>query len=542
MGQRSSHRTTSSNNYPTYTTASASSTTYYDSYNQTRKDWDIYAYCKKGELVNVKSLLKPSQLETPDTHGNTLLYYACLCGHVELVTFLSELGARDDKYKRCYWNSLSLTIRKILKHYNQYTFEEGKSKEFEASSVRACLKRMVSRVVNETERNPNSDVEIRIKCSDEETSKSYYCNLWILLARWPMLIYNQLCLLNAKGVSNVKFFNQQVDRVCAEEELQIMEQKIPQTLEELTIQFREGGLSVIDIGTVDITRSLFECILIFVYSGKVVSDPTNIFQPKGVNYGERIFGSDKFLSACESFGLYEVHDIVKGHSKIGSKLKKQFLSDIGCSFFLESYQPKGKIEQLRKWTCDFKLKVEQFVEGIQVENASTDSILCHKLFIIERSSFFHTIISGNFEESEKIREFESHHELPLLELQCSNIEILQELCRYFYSEHLNLNEHNVLEIFSYSHTLGLRKSILTLCEKFIGEMNIDSQDLIPFCKVCMPIFSEKMKTNYEKILLKHLYDPNGEVKGDKDKVREILIDLDYDNESIERFMQKMENE
>ncbi|KAF0974926.1 hypothetical protein FDP41_006031 [Naegleria fowleri] len=149
-------------------------------------------------------MLKPSDLELADVYGNTLLYYACLCGHLQLVHFLSEKGARDDKFHRCYMNALSLNIRKLLKIYNNYSNfsnnlimkkkedlldEEDHLLQMESLSLQSFMVKKTKRILLESERNMESDITLTIRFSDQPQETNYYCHLWILLARWPLLLY-----------------------------------------------------------------------------------------------------------------------------------------------------------------------------------------------------------------------------------------------------------------------------------------------------------------------------------------------------------------
>lgn len=56
-----------------------------------------------------------------DKWDSTPLYYACLCGHLEIVEFLLENGARCEANtfdgERCLYGALTDQIRNILKNY-----------------------------------------------------------------------------------------------------------------------------------------------------------------------------------------------------------------------------------------------------------------------------------------------------------------------------------------------------------------------------------------------------------------------------------------
>jgi ankyrin repeat and BTB/POZ domain-containing protein 1 len=56
-----------------------------------------------------------------DKWDSTPLYYACLCGHIELVEYLLTKGAKCDLKtfdgERCHYGALTNAIREMLKLY-----------------------------------------------------------------------------------------------------------------------------------------------------------------------------------------------------------------------------------------------------------------------------------------------------------------------------------------------------------------------------------------------------------------------------------------
>jgi len=82
--------------------------------------YDIFYAARRGDSKAVLHFLetKDSLLSAKDRYGNTPLYYACLCGHPSLVSFLLIQGANFDIHtpegERCYLASLTDEIRRIL--------------------------------------------------------------------------------------------------------------------------------------------------------------------------------------------------------------------------------------------------------------------------------------------------------------------------------------------------------------------------------------------------------------------------------------------
>ncbi|XP_076362271.1 ankyrin repeat and BTB/POZ domain-containing protein 1-like [Tachypleus tridentatus] len=105
---------------------------------------DLFLSCRKGDLNQIKYLVeqKDVELNTRDKWDSTPLYYACLCGHLEVVKYLLENGARCETNtfdgERCLYGALNTEIRNILKNYKvvtKYLMRRDSYYEF----LRRCL-------------------------------------------------------------------------------------------------------------------------------------------------------------------------------------------------------------------------------------------------------------------------------------------------------------------------------------------------------------------------------------------------------------------
>jgi Ankyrin repeats (many copies)/BTB/POZ domain len=56
-------------------------------------------------------------IESKDGNDNTPLYYAALCGHPKTVYALLQEGARDDAYRRCYFNAQEQSVRDVMREF-----------------------------------------------------------------------------------------------------------------------------------------------------------------------------------------------------------------------------------------------------------------------------------------------------------------------------------------------------------------------------------------------------------------------------------------
>ncbi|KAL1270328.1 hypothetical protein QQF64_032617 [Cirrhinus molitorella] len=88
---------------------------------------DLFSSCRKGDIARVRYLVEQRDVELNirDKWDSTPLYYACLCGHEELVQYLLANGAKCEANtfdgERCLYGALSDPIRRLLKEYKRIT-------------------------------------------------------------------------------------------------------------------------------------------------------------------------------------------------------------------------------------------------------------------------------------------------------------------------------------------------------------------------------------------------------------------------------------
>ena len=533
---------------------------------------DLHIFCKQGDLYQVKRLVSTQNLNQVDVHGNTPLYYACLCGHFAVVRYLSDLGARDDPFGRCYWNALSLGIRKLLKLYNKYQTIQDEVKdhvERKEDGIFVCLEAMLRRVLLETTRNQDSDLTLRVKFSDQPEVTEYYCHRWILLARWPLLlelVLNKerpipiqssavICagiLLNHQDILSLKtnkefeayFFNNHptvvtwsevrshirnykkiieefnthkklLDDKPLDSRIEKINQSLPDNESELK-KFLNENVQCIDLGELPFRKFSFETILDYIYTAKVplftdpllVQEIMKLFETLGIP-----------MSDLTNFANLSVTNMLKH--------ERELLDQLESCYFLESEAPASRIDHLRKLCCNFKLC--KYVDDAEIPDTPSDGILCDKSFLIKRSEFFNVMLNSQFEEGEHVREMESRHEVPCLELhQCSN---LLDLVRYIYTERSDISPSNVYELLSYSEKMEFY-NLRAKCEDFINEMPIEDEQLLDVMRMAITFDLKKKKLAITRPLWHYL---GVQLKCEKmtlEEVENTLLSLGYEEMDV----------
>ncbi|KAL5014543.1 hypothetical protein ScPMuIL_008813 [Solemya velum] len=85
--------------------------------------YDLFISCKMGDLSRVQYLVEQKELDLNirDKWDSTPLYYACLCGHLDLVKYMLDSGAKCEANtfdgERCLYGALSDEIRHLLRKY-----------------------------------------------------------------------------------------------------------------------------------------------------------------------------------------------------------------------------------------------------------------------------------------------------------------------------------------------------------------------------------------------------------------------------------------
>ncbi|GLH08301.1 BTB/POZ domain-containing protein 9 [Gryllus bimaculatus] len=88
---------------------------------------ELFQCCRRGDASRVVYLVevKDVSVNVRDEWDSTPLYYACLCGHIDIVKYLLASGARCEANsfdgERCLYGALTDQIRKVLLEYKVVT-------------------------------------------------------------------------------------------------------------------------------------------------------------------------------------------------------------------------------------------------------------------------------------------------------------------------------------------------------------------------------------------------------------------------------------
>jgi len=201
---------------------------------------DVFLACRKGDLERVRYLTdqKEINLNVRDKWDSTPLYYACLCGHPEVVSYLLENGARCEANtfdgERCVYGALTDQIRKMLNNFSVISSRVRRREPFHE-----FLRRLL-------EEGENTDITFVVNGTHIKahrfvlTSRSDYFEQQILAGRWKnrdiVFINNSLVdssvfyrMIEWLYTGQVKFAVSQYEdalRLCKQCRLEDLEQEI----------------------------------------------------------------------------------------------------------------------------------------------------------------------------------------------------------------------------------------------------------------------------------------------------------------------------
>ncbi|KAL5007309.1 hypothetical protein ScPMuIL_016115 [Solemya velum] len=84
---------------------------------------DLFTSCRRGDLHSVQYLVeqKEMSLNVRDKWDSTPLYYACLCGHLDVVAYMLESGVKCEPNtfdgERCLYGAFDDDVRHLLRKY-----------------------------------------------------------------------------------------------------------------------------------------------------------------------------------------------------------------------------------------------------------------------------------------------------------------------------------------------------------------------------------------------------------------------------------------
>jgi ankyrin repeat/BTB/POZ domain-containing protein 1 len=367
-------------------------------------NWDLHTSAKAGDILRVKYLVEQLDVDVNerDIHDSSPLFYACLCGHVDIVKFLIDCGSRLIpglfETERCFYGALTSEIRKIL--------EEHKADPNKFDHLGQNMQGLRSLALH-------SDFRLTVESTGAKgvNTKTFDLHRFILSMRSPW--FASMFETDWKGQGNV--------------------------------------MVAVDANTPFRSIAVASAMLDFIYTSQIDIDEDDAHSFAEALRQLEFLGAAKALQTEAEKKDRELRSIVLKLEKERNRLA----ADIGSAFHALDLQNmdggiQNALEQLnaRAWhdIC------------LEVQNSSGESnfFACHRALLSQHSAYFHTMINGQFMEAKALRS--SDASLPLLTLsETKRTDLFCIALRFLYTNrlHENLREADSIELLKLSDRLLL---------------------------------------------------------------------------------------
>lgn len=379
---------------------------------------DLFLSCKRGDLQRVKFHVEQKEIElnVRDKWDSTPLYYACLCGHFDLVQYMLENGARCEANtfdgERCLYGALNPQIRNLLRTYKVITPQFMRRDSYEE-----FLRRLF-------ESNEYADVKFDV-------------NGHHFLAH--------RCILSAR-----------CDYFCE------------------MFQTRWRNKSCITIANSLVTPEAFKAILQYLYTGRLETQLEQadecIRLAKQCQLPLLVHQIEDTVSNTNSFAC----------TKPGTNVTTMLLEpSIGSSDLQDDFGilvEQGLPLQFCNWVRGNELPFSPSVERSFFFDLSFSveghNFFCHKAFVCGRSDYFKALLRDHFHETA----VDEERNLPVITLQDVSANVFLQIMYYMYQNAFEMSLNTVFDVLQLADMYFLQ-GMKRQCGAFLGQ-NLDVDNVV----------------------------------------------------------------
>ncbi|XP_071497851.1 ankyrin repeat and BTB/POZ domain-containing protein 1-like [Diadema antillarum] len=370
---------------------------------------DFFDCCKRGDLSRLSYLLEVKEVEPnqKDDWNSTPLYYACLCGHKDIVTYLLENGAQCEAKtfdgERCLYGALNDEIRDILKSYKAVNTGHARRNLYVDFLKRlletGCFHDIVFVIQNETFTAHRCILQAR---------SEYFAEM--LETRW-----------HHKSTVHIK-------------SSLVRPQAFKAVLEYIYTGYLKVHISVVD----DCLRFCKQCqldSLITEINAKLYEIEKYVPNKPGTHIN--------ILSVEPAAGNSTIQDDLSQLAQMALPVEMRNPLAQGVFPFC------GGLSQWPPYT-DVCFEVEK------------EKFFCHKMFFCERSDYFKALFADHFSEA-----MLDHNSIPIISLHDISADVFSQVVLYLYTDDVKLTEDLTYEVLVVAD-LYLLPGLKKLCANKIG--------------------------------------------------------------------------
>ncbi|XP_039177709.1 ankyrin repeat and BTB/POZ domain-containing protein 1 isoform X2 [Crotalus tigris] len=359
------------------------------------------------------------EINVRDKWDSTPLYYACLCGHEELVQYLLASGAKCEANtfdgERCLYGALNDTIRRVLKEYKQITAKCMKRDYYDA-----FLQRLL-------EQGYHSDIVFIVH------GKSFCAHR---------------CVLGARSAYFAEMF-----------------------------ETKWKGKNVIALKHPLINPAAFSSLLQYLYTGCLDIDV------EYVNDCKRLAKQCQLQDLIEDLETKckKVYEFVS--SKPGTCVKVLTIEPSGNSQLQEDLALLAECALPAEFRVGFGELPFDSTDSFSSYpdlcfRVSNYSFFCHKAFFCGRSDYFKALLEDHFSESE---ELQTQPSIPVVTLHDISEEIFIRVLYYIYSDDTELSPENAYEVLCVAD-MYLLPGLKRLCGRTLAQV-LDEDSVVSIWKI-----------------------------------------------------------
>ncbi|CAK9290323.1 unnamed protein product [Gordionus sp. m RMFG-2023] len=422
--------------------------------------------CKIGDFDKVKYLVehKEIDLNIKDSFDSTPLYYACLCGHIDIVKYLLQNGAKCEvdtfQGERCLYGALSDRIRDLLRNYKFITsyrikrdpYQEFLRKIWESHDFYDAIL-----YIAQPQYNYKESFTTKTPSNDKCENVGIKIHRAILAAR-SQYFYN----LFSKN-KHIENNNENID----------------QNLNLRMIKPRYYELPI------KMYSSFLHYILQYLYTGQIEFNYKDIDSLIELSKYLHLSHLEKQLTKKLYQHNSRSRNILKSYNgkneKIGNRghsLKNKYQH---CDLII-TIEGETEIEKLKSdlgtLNCFKQHRNRSISSFCDVKfRAGNETFACHKVFMVNRSEYFRALIKDPFSEIlDSSEDLDHGSTIPEFELKDVTPSVFKHVIRYVYEDRAEIQPDLVFDVLQAADKFlltGLKKS-----SSLIIANNLDSENVL----------------------------------------------------------------
>lgn len=375
---------------------------------------ELFICCRRGDLQKLKYLVEQKEIElnVRDKWDSTPLYYACLCGHKDVVKYLLENGARCEANtfdgERCLYGALNNEIRNLLKSFHMVS-----SKTLRRDLYEEFLRRLLEMGMHE-------DVTFHVHGEKIPAHR---------------------CILSAR----CSYFAE-------------------------SFQTRWQNRKDIVIKHQLVFPWAFRSLLQYIYTGRLETHIDNIEDCKRL---ARQCQLPELIKEIEdAYKKQSSFEMQKPGVNITNLLIEKSEDSFDLEFDLGKLADRALPRELSTFVqgeLPFEPEYASFYPDVCF-SVEEHKFLCHKVFFCGRSDYFKALLNDHFGESRRLE-----NNLPLVTLNDVPCDIFTQIMYYIYQDSCQLSENTVYDILWYADLYmlpGLKRQCSNCIGKYINSDNV----------------------------------------------------------------------